>query len=31
MNVHLRRVFYLIAAGFVALILTLAYWQVYAR
>ncbi|WP_053057727.1 peptidoglycan D,D-transpeptidase FtsI family protein [Rubrobacter aplysinae] len=31
MNVQLRRVFYLIAAGFVALVLTLAYWQVYAR
>lgn len=31
MNVQLRRVFYLIAASFVALILTLAYWQVYAR
>ena len=31
MNVHLRRVFYLLAASFVALILTLAYWQVYAR
>jgi penicillin-binding protein A len=31
LNVQLRRVFYLIAASFVALILTLAYWQVYAR
>lgn len=31
MNVHLRRTFYLFAAGFVALIGVLAYWQVYAR
>lgn len=31
MNVHLRRVFYLLAASFIALIFTLAYWQVYAR
>lgn len=31
MNRHLRRIFYLIAAGFMALIFTLAYWQVYAR
>ncbi len=31
MNVHLRRTFYLFAAGFVALTGMLAYWQVYAR
>jgi peptidoglycan glycosyltransferase len=31
LNVQLRRVFYMIAAGFVALVLTLAYWQVYSR
>ena len=30
MNTHLRRTFYLFAAGFVALIGVLAYWQVYA-
>lgn len=31
MNRHLRRTFYLFAAGFVALTGLLAYWQVYAR
>jgi peptidoglycan glycosyltransferase len=31
LNVQLRRVFYMIAAGFVTLVLTLAYWQVYSR
>ncbi|MGI8858536.1 MAG: peptidoglycan D,D-transpeptidase FtsI family protein [Rubrobacteraceae bacterium] len=31
MNVHLRRAFYLFAAGFVALVGMLIYWQVYAR
>ncbi len=31
MNRHLRRTFYLFAAGFVALTAMLAYWQVYAR
>ena len=31
MNAHLRRAFYLFAAGFVGLIGMLAYWQVYAR
>ena len=31
MNVQLRRVFYIMAGGFIALVLTLAYWQVYAR
>jgi penicillin-binding protein A len=31
MNVHLRRSFYLFVAGFVVLVGTLAYWQVYAR
>jgi len=30
-NVHLRRTFYLFAAGFVALVGMLVYWQVYAR
>lgn len=31
MNAHLRRSFYFFVAGFVALVGTLAYWQVYAR
>ncbi|HEV8045529.1 MAG TPA: penicillin-binding protein 2 [Rubrobacter sp.] len=31
MNAHLRRTFYLFVAGFVALVGTMAYWQVYAR
>lgn len=31
MNTHLRRTFYLITLGFVALVGVLAYWQVYAR
>jgi peptidoglycan glycosyltransferase len=31
LNLHLRRTFYLFAAGFVALTGMLAYWQVYAR
>ena len=31
MNAPLRRTFYLFAAGFIALIGMLAYWQVYAR
>lgn len=31
MNAQLRRTFYLFAAGFVALVGVLAYWQVYAR
>jgi len=31
MNAHLRRTFYLFAAGFVALVGMMAYWQVYAR
>ncbi len=31
MNAHLRRSFYLFVAGFVGLVATLAYWQVYAR
>ncbi len=31
MNAHLRRSFYLFVAGFVVLVGTLAYWQVYAR
>ena len=31
MNAHVRRTFYLFAAGFVALVGMLAYWQVYAR
>jgi peptidoglycan glycosyltransferase len=30
-NTHLRRTFYVFAAGFVALVGMLAYWQVYAR
>jgi len=30
-NAHVRRTFYLFAAGFVALVGMLAYWQVYAR
>ena len=31
LNTHLRRAFYLFAAGFVLLIGVLAYWQVYMR
>lgn len=31
MNPYLRRTFYLFAAGFVALVGVMAYWQVYAR
>lgn len=31
MNTHLRRLFYLFTAGFMALVGVLAYWQVYAR
>lgn len=31
MNKHLRRIFYLFSAGFVALVGVLAYWQVYAK
>ena len=31
MNAHLRRTFYLFAAGFFGLIAMLAYWQVYSR
>ena len=31
MNAHLRRTFYLFAAGFVGLVVMLAYWQVYSR
>lgn len=31
MNTYLRRIFYVIVAGFLVLIGTLAYWQVYAR
>jgi len=31
MNAHVRRTFYLFAAGFMALVGMLAYWQVYAR
>ncbi|MDP9455583.1 MAG: cell division protein FtsI [Actinobacteria bacterium] len=31
MNTQLRRTFYLFAAGFVALVGVMAYWQVYAR
>ena len=31
MNAHLRRAFYLFAAGFVVLVGVLAYWQVYMR
>lgn len=31
MNAHLLRTFYLFAAGFVALVGMLVYWQVYAR
>jgi peptidoglycan glycosyltransferase len=30
-NAYLRRTFYLFVAGFVALVGTMAYWQVYAR
>jgi peptidoglycan glycosyltransferase len=30
-NAHVRRTFYLFAAGFVALVGMMAYWQVYAR
>lgn len=31
MNAHLRRTFYLFAAGFVGLVVMLTYWQVYSR
>jgi peptidoglycan glycosyltransferase len=31
MNTHLRRAFYLFVAGFVGLVVMLAYWQVYSR
>ncbi|HEY0128033.1 MAG TPA: hypothetical protein VGB40_02595, partial [Rubrobacteraceae bacterium] len=31
MNAYLRRTFYLFVVGFVALVGTMAYWQVYAR
>jgi peptidoglycan glycosyltransferase len=31
MNTHLRRSFYLFVAGFVGLVVMLAYWQVYSR
>jgi peptidoglycan glycosyltransferase len=31
LNAHLRRAFYLFAAGFVVLVGVLAYWQVYMR
>ncbi len=31
MNTHLRRTFYLFAAGFFGLVVVLAYWQVYSR
>jgi peptidoglycan glycosyltransferase len=31
LNVHVRRAFYLFAAGFFGLVAVLAYWQVYAR
>ena len=31
MNAHLRRTFYLFAAGFFGLVAMLAYWQVYSR
>lgn len=31
MNRQLRRTFYLFALGFIALVVVLAYWQVYAR
>src|ERR687893_1432726 len=31
MNTHLRRTFYLFVAGFVGLVLMLAYWQGYSR
>jgi peptidoglycan glycosyltransferase len=31
LNAHLRRTFYLLAMGFVALVGVLAYWQVYMR
>jgi penicillin-binding protein A len=31
MNTHLKRSFYLFVAGFVGLVLMLAYWQVYSR
>jgi peptidoglycan glycosyltransferase len=30
-NAHLRRAFYLFAAGFFGLVMMLAYWQVYSR
>jgi peptidoglycan glycosyltransferase len=30
-NAHLRRTFYLFAAGFFGLVAMLAYWQVYSR
>ena len=30
-NAHLRRTFYLFVAGFVGLVMMLAYWQVYSR
>jgi len=30
-NTHLRRTFYLFVAGFVGLVVMLAYWQVYSR
>jgi peptidoglycan glycosyltransferase len=30
-NAHLRRAFYLFAAGFFGLVVMLAYWQVYSR
>jgi peptidoglycan glycosyltransferase len=30
-NAHLRRTFYLFVAGFVGLVVMLAYWQVYSR
>ena len=31
MNAHIRRTFYLLTLGFVALVGVLAYWQVYAK
>ncbi len=31
MNAHVRRTFYLFVAGFVGLVVMLAYWQVYSR
>src|ERR687889_1762726 len=31
MNTHLKRSFYLFVAGFVGLVVMLAYWQVYSR